>query len=225
VEILVRDTGIGIETNMLPKVFEAYTQADRSLDRSRGGMGLGLALVKGVVELHGGKVSVSSAGLGKGSTFTVELPLIPPMESTACNVSSNQPSTTKPKKILIVEDNADSAESLRLYLELHGHSVRIALSGPDGLKEAHAMPPDVVICDVAMPGMDGYAVAEQLRQIMDPPQLIIAITGHGARTDSEGIPDKRFDYYLLKPANLDHLDRILSAETHMPKDESKSDQT
>ena len=134
--ISVRDTGVGIDAALLPKVFEAYTQADQSVSRSRGGLGLGLALVKGVVELHGGSVLAASDGPATGATFTLELPLCETAEAKPANHPVDGPSPVKSRSVLIIEDNSDSAQSLKVYLELHGHTIATAKSGPDGLKAA-----------------------------------------------------------------------------------------
>lgn len=212
--ITVLDTGIGIEAGMLPRVFEAYAQADDSLTRSRGGLGLGLALVKGVVELHGGTVAAASDGRGAGTAVTVELHLADPASGhTADNAAP--PTPVKRRRVLIIEDNPDSAESLKVYLELHGHSVVVAHTGADGLKLASATVPEVVICDVGLPGMDGYAVAAELRRLLSPsPTLIVAVSGHGPRRGPDNEPDKVFDYYLLKPADPDRVSRLFAADSH-----------
>jgi CheY-like chemotaxis protein len=213
--IAIRDTGIGMEAAVLPKVFEAYTQADQSVNRSRGGLGLGLALVKGVVELHGGTVTAASAGPGKGATFTIDLPLVQiDMPNPAGDQAESVP-VVKPRRVLIIEDNRDSADSLKVFLELHGHTVVTAVSGQEGIKAAETMQPEIVICDVGLPGMDGYAVAAELRKSLSPPpDLIIAVSGHGARKGQDGEPDQLFDYYLLKPADPSRVARLLSAERH-----------
>ena len=215
--ITVQDTGIGIEKAVLAKVFEAYIQADQSLDRSRGGLGLGLALVKGVVELHGGTIVASSDGPGTGASFTVELPLADLQKSPVPAAPANAPARGPSRRILIIEDNPDSAESLKMYLELWGHSVAIALNGANGIESASANNPEVVICDVGLPGLDGYAVAAEIRQVLaDMPKLIIAVTGHAPRLGPSGEPDKVFDYYLLKPVDPERLLRLLSAELPLP---------
>lgn len=211
--ISIRDTGLGIDKNFLPKIFEAYTQADQ-LSSNRGGLGLGLALVRGVVELHGGSVVVASEGLGKGATFTVKLPLFESAgEPLTDGVSESLP-PVKSRRVLIIEDNADSAMSLKMYLELHGHTVAIANSGLVGIQEATRFRPEVVVCDIGLPDTDGYAVAAELRKIMAPPaELIIAISGHGSRKGPDGEPDPLFDFYLLKPADPARLASLLAADS------------
>jgi signal transduction histidine kinase/ActR/RegA family two-component response regulator len=213
--ISIRDSGAGIALEFLPKVFEAYTQADQSLNRSRSGLGLGLALVKGVVELHGGSIAATSEGPGKGATFTVELPLCETSTDKANEPLADVTAQVKPRRVLVIEDNPDSAESLRIFLKLHGHSVTLANSGPDGIKAALEIKPEVVVCDVGLPGMDGYAVAAELRRSQSPPPaLIIAVSGLGPRLEPDGEPDKVFDHYLLKPADPAHVARLLAVESH-----------
>jgi len=209
--ITIHDTGIGIDASMLPRVFEAYAQADDSRDRGRGGLGLGLALVKGVVELHGGTVTAASNGAGAGALFTVVLPLAETAPSDGADTSA-APTTVKARRVLIIEDNRDSAESLKVYLQLHGHTVAVAHSGADGLKLAPAIRPEVVICDVGLPGMDGYAVAAELRKLTSPERaLIVALSGHGPRRTPDNEPDKVFDYYLLKPVKPERISRLIAA--------------
>lgn len=213
-QIIVRDTGIGIDASMLPRVFEAFTQADSSLNRNRRGLGLGLALVKGVVELHGGTVAAASDGPGAGTAVTIELPLADPASGPTADMAA-EPTPVKARRVLIIEDNPDSAESLKVYLELHGHSVVVAHSGADGLKLASVTMPEVVICDVGLPGMDGYAVATELRRLVSPPPvLIVAVSGHGPRMGPDNEPDRVFDYYLLKPADPDRVSRLIAADFH-----------
>lgn len=221
VAISVRDTGIGIDAAVLPRVFEAYTQADDSLDRSRGGLGLGLALVKGVVELHGGSVRAESAGLGFGSAFTVRLPLLGANDGgqNAVGVAEAAAPSVGHRRILVIEDNLDSAESMKDYLELHGHTVEIATSGPAGIAAAASFLPDVVLCDLGLPGLDGYGVAEEIRKSVRPmPTLFVAISGRGGRRGPDGEPDKAFDYYLLKPADPARVAQLIAADRELPHD-------
>ncbi len=158
----VRDTGIGIAPEMLSRVFEPFVQADTTLDRSRGGLGLGLAMVKGLVEVHGGTASLASAGLGAGTEFTVRLPL-GRAERVVEPSGERRTQGGGRRRVLLIEDNVDAAESLRLPLELMGHAVEIASSGPAGIESARWLAPDLILCDIGLPGMDGYAVARTLR--------------------------------------------------------------
>jgi PAS domain S-box-containing protein len=210
VAVTVCDTGIGLSPEMLPRVFENFTQADRTLDRSRGGLGLGLALVKGLVELHGGTVRVGSAGPGRGTEFTFVLPIVPADGWEA--EPENPPPALRlpsPSRILVVEDNRDAAETLREILELAGHTVAVSLSGSDGVEAARRFRPEVVLCDLGLPGMDGYQVAAALRR--DPltaSARLIALTGYGQEEDRRRTREAGFDVHLTKPvdpAALQHL--------------------
>ena len=206
----VRDTGIGVDPEMLPKLFDIFSQADRSLDRSRGGLGLGLALVKRLVQLHDGAVEARSAGLGKGAEFTISLPL--ELEPKA--LSQRSPGSHQAKKrirVLVVEDNHDSAESLRMLLVTQGYEVTIAYSGTEGVAAAQRARPDVVVCDIGLPGMDGYAVAKAIRR--DPATAgtrLIAVTGYGQDDDQARAMESGFDTHLVKPADPERLLSLLS---------------
>ena len=187
-----------------------FTQADRTLDRSAGGLGLGLALVKSLVELHGGEVSAHSEGIGQGAEFTLRLP------ADASPVPSRAPQepagpSERARRVLVIEDNADAAESLKQALELAAHEVAIALDGVRGLEMARAFRPEVVLCDIGLPGMDGYAVARAfrsdgaLRDIM-----LVALSGYALPQDVERARAAGFDRHLAKPADLAALEQILA---------------
>jgi signal transduction histidine kinase/CheY-like chemotaxis protein len=207
--ISVRDTGIGIDAAVLPKIFEAFVQAERSFERSRGGIGLGLALVKGIVELHGGCVFATSQGYGSGSEFVVELPLIEIPPESEKNVEK-PPVQSLAKRILVIEDNLDSAESLKEYLELLGHKVTIANSGPDGVQVATNAAPDVVVCDIGLPGMNGHEVCAELRKNPKLSQIfIVVLTGHSLEQEGSDQSEANFDCYLLKPVDPTHLAEII----------------
>ena len=201
----VTDTGIGIEPEMLPRVFDVFSQADRSLDRSRGGLGLGLTLVKGLVELHGGRVEAKSAGPGRGSEFTVWLPLDAGAPAAAEAVPDD-PDRWTPLRVLVVEDNRDAADTLKSLLEALGHRVAVAYTGPAGVAAAVREPPDVVVCDIGLPGMDGYAVARRLREVPETAGVrLIAVTGYGQNGDRDRALAAGFDGHLVKPADLTSL--------------------
>jgi PAS domain S-box-containing protein len=205
----VADTGIGIAPELLPSLFQPFVQADRSLDRARGGLGLGLTLVKGIVELHGGRVSASSEGVGHGSTFVVEIPLQPAPEGADALSDATVVGPDK-RRVLIIEDNTDAAETLRDLLELFGHRVEVAYSGPAGVEMARLARPDVVLCDLGLPGMDGYAVAAALRQ--DPATTssrLIAVTGYGQAEDLRRSAEAGFDAHLTKPVEAELLQQVL----------------
>jgi signal transduction histidine kinase len=209
-EVAVRDTGVGIGPEMLPRLFETFAQADRSLDRSKGGLGLGLALVKGLVELHGGEVHAASEGLGCGAEVTVRLSVEP--EPAAL---SEMPTYPKPDgrhlRILVVEDNPDSADSLRMVLELYGYEVSVAYTGTAAVKAAEEWKPDVVLCDIGLPGLDGYGVASRLRHSpVTAKARLIAVTGYGREEDRRRSHEAGFDEHLTKPVDPDALQRLLS---------------
>ena len=209
-DVAVEDTGIGIDADLLPRVFEMFTQADQTLDRSRGGLGLGLALVKGLVELHGGRASAASEGPGRGARFTFRLPL--DANEEAPTPAAAEPAGTGSLRILVVEDSRDGAESLRMLLELSGHEVRVAHTGPTGVEAAREFRPAVVLCDLGLPGgMSGYDVARALRA--DPATAaarLIAVSGYGQPEDRENARSSGFDLHLTKPVDPIELQRRLS---------------
>jgi CheY-like chemotaxis protein len=211
-EVAVRDTGVGIGPDMLPRLFETFAQADRSLDRSKGGLGLGLALVKGLVELHGGEVHAASGGPGCGAEFTVRLPVEP--EPAALSEMPTAPTGTgKRLRILVVEDNRDAADSLRLLLELYGYDVTVAYTGLDGVKAAEQERPDVVLCDIGLPKMNGYEVARRLRQNPSTAKArLVAVTGYGAEEDKQRSREVGFDAHLVKPVDPNALQGVLLQE-------------
>jgi PAS domain S-box-containing protein len=210
--ITVRDTGVGMDEKTLEMLFEPFAQATHSVGRSQGGLGLGLALVKGLVELHGGFVSAKSAGLGHGSEFQVRLPIL----ARSSAEPSKEPAVAAPKvrsqRVLVVEDDVDAAESLKLLLEPNGHQVAVAHSGAEGLRQARTQKPEVVLCDIGLPGdMDGYAIARALRA--DPElrsSYLIAMTGYGQDEDRRLAKEAGFDAFLTKPTDPDELERLLA---------------
>lgn len=209
--VRVQDTGIGIEPEMLSRVFETFTQADRSMERSRGGLGLGLALVKGLVQLHGGEVEAFSAGPGQGAEFLFRLPLEQEAAAPAAAPARAGPNG-HPRRVLIVEDNRDGADSLRLLLELMGHDVRVALNGSAGIQVAAEFRPEVVLCDLGLPGMNGFAVAAALRgEPATAGARLIAVSGYGQEEDRRRCQEAGFDLHLTKPVELDELVRVLGA--------------
>jgi CheY-like chemotaxis protein len=213
-ELTVSDTGIGIAPEMLRRLFEPLAQADRTLDRSRGGLGLGLALVKGLVELHGGEVGAESGGPGQGAVFTVRLPR---QQGVATAPAASDPplstnggnGAARGRRVLVVEDNHDVAETVRDLLRLDGHEVELAATGPAGVAAARRFRPEVVLCDIGLPGCDGYEVARALRQ--DPATAsarLIAISGYGQEEDERCSHEAGFERHLTKPvhpADLQHL--------------------
>jgi CheY-like chemotaxis protein len=242
---------MGIEPEMLPRVFDLFTQADRSLERSRGGLGIGLSVVRSLVELHGGTVAVRSDGKEHGSEFTVELPIsaaartgsvsgsLVQSQSSSAGVMGGSPSsasavtssmTRSPRvapatdgpcgrtRVLVVDDNADIAESTALILQLAGYTVKKALSGQEALEMASSFDPAVILLDIGMPGLDGYAVARRLRgEANMKDAVLIAVTGYGTSADRSRARAAGFDRHLVKPvdpAALQHLLTDLAVETH-----------
>ncbi len=202
----VRDTGAGIDRDMISRLFLPFSQADTTLNRRLGGLGLGLALVKGVVEIHGGTIDVSSGGKGKGAEFTVRLPLT----ATPAPLEVAPPAAPRPRRILVIEDNLDAAESLRLALELQGHEVFLAHDGPAGIERVRELSPEVVLCDIGLPDMDGYAVAKALRG--DPAlrhTFLVALTGYALPEDQRRAADAGFDAHLTKPATLEGVEEVM----------------
>jgi PAS domain S-box-containing protein len=203
----VNDTGIGMEPEMLRWVFEPFSQADDSLDRSRGGLGLGLALVKGIVEFHGGEVTASSDGPGRGSTFTIRLPLEPGVSSSIPTLLRRD-GTVSSHRVLVIEDNPVTAQNMCTLLELSGHMVKTALSGPDGIEAAREFRPEIVLCDIGLPGLDGYGVARALREDLRlTDAYLIAVSGYAQ--DENRARKAGFNAHILKPFNMDKLEELV----------------
>lgn len=205
VRVTVRDNGAGIEGELLPHVFDLFRQASRTLDRRHGGLGIGLTLVRRLVELHGGTVEARSEGIGKGAEFVVILPILDAPPVTGQNLPLAVESTTS-RRILIVDDNIDSATSLAMLQSYRGHETRTAFNGPDAISTAATFLPEVILLDIGLPGMDGFEVARQLRCL--PPMrstLIIAMSGYGRDDDKEEAARAGFDRYLIKPVDLNSL--------------------
>jgi PAS domain S-box-containing protein len=207
-EVRVRDTGAGIDPALLPTIFEAFVQGERTLARTEGGLGLGLALVKGIVELHGGSVRVESGGKGRGAEFVVRLPLA--AATTEARVVAPRPLQNGARRVLVVDDNADAAETLAEIARMLGHDVDVANDGASALDKARANPPDVVLCDIGLPGMSGYDVARALRASRGAGMQLIAVTGYAQPEDVRRAVEAGFDAHLAKPANLDVLMKLLA---------------
>jgi signal transduction histidine kinase len=210
----VRDTGVGIAADMLASVFEPFTQADRSLDRSQGGLGIGLTLVRRLVEMHGGRVQVASAGPNQGSEFAVRLPLLAEYHpAEAVTNGTQQPHAGGPRyRVLVVDDNADAANSLTVLLRVAGHEVRACYDGPAALEAANTFLPEVVLLDIGLPGMDGYEVARRLRgQVGKEKVLLIALTGYGQEDDLRRSREAGFDHHLVKPVDPTTLTTLFTS--------------
>jgi signal transduction histidine kinase/CheY-like chemotaxis protein len=209
----VRDTGVGIAAAMLPHVFDLFTQVQGSVSRSEGGLGIGLTLVRSLVEMHGGSVTAFSEGLGRGSEFVIRLPLLKETATPADKLGEKEAKTRKvsARSILIVDDNLDAAESLACVLRLTGHDVRTAHDGPGALEAARARPPQVVLLDIDLPGMSGLEVARRMRE--DPGLknvLLVALTGYGQDEARLRSQEAGFNAHLVKPVDLDALQALLA---------------
>ncbi len=208
--IKVKDDGIGMQAEMLPHVFDLFTQADRSLHRSSGGLGIGLSLAHRLVALHGGSITAESAGLGEGSTFTVKFPLIAAPDSVEPNEPVIQEAAVDGMRVLVVDDNVDMATILTSMLRHKGYTVRTAYTGPEGLRIAQEWAPRIVLLDIGLPGLDGYEVARRLR--IDPDRSttrLIALTGYGQGSDIALTREAGFDAHLVKPYSFDELEQLM----------------
>jgi CheY-like chemotaxis protein len=218
VTIRVRDDGIGMAADVLPRVFDLFMQADRSLARGSGGLGIGLTVVRRLIELHGGRVEASSPGLGQGSEFAVRLPIMahgvvhasqapPPMEATSPNAVA--------RRVLVADDNVDAAQTLAMILNVAGYETQITHDGPSTLTSAATFRPQVIFLDIGMPGMDGYETARQLRKLPGSARaLLVAVTGYSQDTDRRRATEAGFDHYLIKPVQSGTALQLLSA--HRP---------
>ncbi len=210
-EIRVRDEGAGIRPELLPRVFDLFVQDDRSLERTRGGLGIGLTVARQLVELHGGTITAESAGPGQGSEFVIRLPALAatPAQAVVAVPGPHTPSASK--RLLVVDDNVDAAESVAILLRLWGHEVRLAHSGPQALEAAETYRPDLVLLDIGLPGMSGYDVARRLRaQPAFQQTVLAALTGYGQEADRRTAFDAGFDLHLTKPVDLNELERLVA---------------
>ncbi len=218
VVLRVRDTGLGIAPELQSRIFELFVQSDRSLDRAQSGLGIGLTLVKRLVEMHGGSVAVASMGTGQGSEFTVRLPALPEprghQERSVTSVRARG-SDALGKRVLIADDNIDACESIAMILRLYGYDVRCVYDGPSVLQTVGSYRPDVVILDIGLPGMSGYEVARQLRELPEFKRTpLVAVTGYGQEDDRRRSREAGFDYHLTKPTDPDVLQAIVAR--HFP---------
>ena len=208
----VRDTGVGIAPELLPRAFDTFTQGERSADRAQGGLGIGLALVRGIVEAHQGRVEASST-LGQGSEFVVRLPVTATPAPPASSARQATPAPAGPPlRVLVVDDNVDAVDMLKMLLETSGHDVLTAHDGPSSLQAAHQYRPNVVLLDIGLPGLDGYAVARKIReQAIFKDVMLVATTGYGQECDRQRSQEAGFDHHMVKPYDFDRLEQILAA--------------
>ena len=210
--VRIVDHGIGIASDQLDAIFDLFVQLDRSLARSLGGLGIGLTISRSLIELHGGTISVESAGPGLGTNVVIALPLSTEVAAAAeTSTASSHPPSTEHLEVLIVEDNPDAAELLRALLESWGHSVRVARDGVAGVRAASSQVPNVAVVDIGLPGLNGYEVAERLRaDAKTRATYLIAITGYGRPEDRARARDAGFDEFIVKPLDFEALDDAIA---------------
>jgi CheY-like chemotaxis protein len=210
----VRDTGVGIPPDLQPRIFDLFVQGDRSLARSQGGLGIGLTLVKRLVEMHGGTVAVASAGTGQGSEFTVRLAALAEENLFDEHRAPGAPVPMRSalrKRVLVVDDNVDAAESIAMILRVSGYDVRCVYDGRSVLQAAKNYRPDVIVLDIGLPGLSGYDVARQLREETDFRRTpLVAVTGYGQDEDRLRSQEAGFDYHLTKPVDPEALQAFVA---------------
>jgi CheY-like chemotaxis protein/two-component sensor histidine kinase len=212
VVIRVRDSGVGIAPELLPQIFDLFTQAQRTLDRSQGGLGIGLTVVRKVIELHGGTTEAHSSGLSHGSEFIVRLPAVRSPARQAKIPAAKRAQPVQTWRVLVVDDNADSADSIAAILETSGHEVEVAYSAQRALEMAVEYQPDIMLLDIGLPDMDGYEVAKHLRQTPELKQMrLIAITGYGQQSDRQRSREAGFDEHVVKPVEWQKLEELLAS--------------
>jgi CheY-like chemotaxis protein len=211
-ELLIRvtDNGTGISPDMLPKVFEMFSQAKPALERAEGGLGIGLALVRGFVTLHGGSVHAYSEGPGRGSEFTLRLPLVTVSNDPRIQHATPDVQPDAGRKVLVVDDNRDTAETLACLVRMQGYDARASFNGSDALELAETFHPDIVLLDIGMPGLNGYEIAQHIRKRLWGQRItLIAVTGWGQEDDRRRAIAAGFDYHLRKPIDPDFLQSLL----------------
>ncbi|MGE5640021.1 MAG: response regulator [Clostridia bacterium] len=218
--IVVRDNGMGIDRELLPRVFDLFAQGKRSLDRSLGGLGVGLTVVQRLVELHQGRVQVASEGEGRGAEFRIVLPCISEVSQTEARAevaSSDEENPRNGLRVLVVDDNADAAESIAVLLRLEGHEVKTVCDGPEALACSQVFAPAAVVLDIGLPGMDGYELARRLRDLPETREaLFIALTGYGQKEDRKLAADAGFDHHFIKPADPRAIHQAICARPPRP---------
>jgi CheY-like chemotaxis protein len=212
----VRDNGIGIAPEMLQRIFDLFVQANDSLDQTKG-LGVGLTLAKRLVELHGGHIEARSAGAGRGAEFVVWLPALPMVQDNAPSFSPLGARPAAQLRVLLAEDNQDAAEALSMLLELLGHKVRVVNDGAAAVDAARADPPDVALIDIGLPKLNGYEVAERLRQLPSADRtVLIALTGYGNESEKKRAFSAGFHFHLTKPVDLERLEGLLAEHSVPP---------
>ena len=212
-EVHVVDDGVGIDPDRIGTIFELFAQAENAIGRAQGGMGIGLALVRNLLQLHGGSITARSDGVGKGSEFIVSFPLAVPQEAAIAadrRVAMAASNDDHPRRIVIVEDNADVRELLRLKLRRLGHTVDAVADGPAGVSAIVSGKPDLALVDIGLPGLDGYEVASQVRQSLGPDVVLVAVSGFGQPEDKRRAMEAGFDEHITKPADVTDIENLLA---------------
>jgi two-component system CheB/CheR fusion protein len=217
VEVRVRDTGVGITRDLLPHVFDLFTQANRSLDRSQGGLGVGLTLVRRLVEMHGGTVKAFSDGPGRGSEFVVRLPLASDQPADTPIATRATDTSRSSLRVVLVDDNVDGVESLADLIGMLGHDVRVAHDGPTGIHLAREFDPDLVLLDIGLPGMDGYEVARRLRGQSGSRARLVAVSGYGGEEDRTRSRAAGCEQHLVKPVDFQVIQALLASVRSAPR--------
>jgi signal transduction histidine kinase len=208
--IVVRDTGVGIEAQLLPRIFDMFVQGERSLDRSEGGMGIGLTLARQLIELHQGRIEAHSEGPGKGTVFTVSLPCISEVASAASAPTVSTAAPIRACRVLVVDDNADAAESLAMLLQISGHETRVVTEATQVVSASAEFMPQVAVLDIGLPGINGYELARLLRQQAGHAEVVlIALTGYGQNQDRKRAAEAGFDYHFVKPVDPGELEAAI----------------
>jgi CheY-like chemotaxis protein len=223
VVVRVRDAGVGIPAEMLPKVFDLFTQVDRSLDRSQGGLGIGLSLVQSLVQMHGGSVTASSDGAGSGSEFVVRLPvLVQALPATAGAPAADSTSNGTAVRVLLADDNVDASQSLAMLLRCQGHEATAVHEGQAALDAAKTRRPDIILLDIGLPGMDGFEVCRRLRRQAGLEQtLLVSLTGYGQDEDRRRSQEAGFHAHLVKPVGMAQLRDLLARAASRRADEAQ----
>jgi CheY-like chemotaxis protein len=209
--VRVEDEGQGISEELLPRVFDLFTQGEATLDRTDRGLGLGLTLVRRIVEMHGGEVSAASPGPGRGSRFEIRLPRLADHPAAGSAVRAAEPlRPPSGRRVLVVDDNLDAAQALAMLLAEDGHEVRVAADADTALGQLEVFTPEVALLDIGLPGMDGYELGRRLRRRLGAGLLLVAVTGYGQQEDAERSRRAGFDRHLVKPVDVAELEALVA---------------
>ena len=212
VVIRVQDSGIGIRADQLSRIFEMFMQVDTSLERAQGGLGIGLALAKRLVEMHDGTIEAHSGGLAQGAVFVVRLPVLTAPPSASPEPAGLKQAVTVRRRILVVDDNRDAADSLAILLQMSGHDVHTVHDGLEAVEAAAKLQPDVIVLDIGLPTLNGYEAARRIRQQQGSKEpVLVALTGWGQDGDKRRSQEAGFDFHLVKPIDASALEKLLGS--------------